>query len=38
MKLPADVYNISEDEVTCGNVVCPDCVLVEVDRDSFNII
>ena len=44
MELQAHVNDISEDdsdvEVTFGNVICPDCVLVEIDgdRDIFDII
>jgi hypothetical protein len=38
MKLPADMNNISEDEVTFSDIICPDYVLVKVDRNIFDII
>ena len=38
MELPADVNDISEDEVTFSNIICPDCVLVKIDRNVFDII
>ena len=40
MKLPADMnnYDVSEDEVTFNDIVCPDCVLGKVDRNIFDII
>ena len=34
----ADMNNISEDEVTFSNIICPDCVLVKVYRNIFDII
>ena len=34
----ADMNDISEDEVTFSNIICPDCVLVKVDRNIFDVI
>ena len=38
VKLLADMDNISENEVAFSNIICPDCVLVKVDRNIFDII
>ena len=38
VKLPADMNNVSEDEVTFCNIIRPECVLVKIDRDIFNIV
>ena len=38
MEMPAEVNDNSEDEVTFNNIICPDCVSVEVDCHIFDII
>ena len=38
MELPAHMNNITKDEIPFSNIICPECVLVKVDRNVFDII